>query len=81
MGLGKNYAAQMPLWAKAKSIPNYLLVFYRVTKTIFSERNAYISFNFEVTQKSLNMGRFDNYTFYLSKLIFFSEKWQILLEE
>ena len=32
------------------------------------ERNAYISFNFEVTQKSLNMGRFENYTFYLSKI-------------
>ena len=36
-------------------------------RPFFSERNAYISFNFEVTQKSLNMGRFENYTFYLSK--------------
>ena len=31
------------------------------------EMLTYISFNFEVTQKSLNMGRFDNYTFYLNK--------------
>ena len=36
-------------------------------RPFFSERNAYIFFNFEVTQKSLNMGRFDNYTFYLSE--------------
>ena len=35
-------------------------------RPFFPERNAYICFNFEVTQKSLNMGRFDNYTFYLS---------------
>ena len=35
-------------------------------RPFFSERNAYIFFNFEVTQKSLNMGRFENYTFYLT---------------
>ena len=36
-------------------------------RPFFPERNAYISFNFEVTQKSLNMGRFENYTFHLIK--------------
>ena len=35
-------------------------------RPFFGERNAYISFNFEVTQKSLNMGRFENYTFHLN---------------
>ena len=36
-------------------------------RPFFPERNAYISFNFEVLQKCLNMGRFENYAFYLSK--------------
>ena len=38
-------------------------------RPFFSETSAYISFNFEVTQNSLNMGRFENYTFYLRKYI------------
>ena len=36
-------------------------------RPFFPERNAYISFNFEVTQKSLKIGRFENYTFHLNK--------------
>ena len=35
-------------------------------RPFFPERNAYISFNFEVTQTSLNIGRFEKYTFYLN---------------
>ena len=45
----------------------------RWPRPFFGERNAYSSFNFKVTQKSLNMGRFDNYTFYSSKLKFFQK--------
>ena len=46
--------------------PKYSLRYTGWPRPFFPERNAYICFNFEVTQKSLNMGRFDNYTFYLS---------------
>ena len=44
-------------------------------RPFFAERNACISFSFEVIQKSLNIERFENYTWYLiRKMANFTER-------